>query len=139
MVSHKDVCEAFYDGDKKEGTNMFTNGKTIYSWGHHFPIAHYIGDGTFLYNTDKYSASTSKHQCYVRRVIEDCNTIECNTTEIRNAVEGNPVVVTKTEEYKTVAECLERINNIYKAEGLKRCPIRKLKKELEQWEMIKRL
>ena len=54
-----------------KGSCFFFNGKTIYSYGHHFPIATLFthpetGRTCYLYNGARYSVSTSKHQGYVR-------------------------------------------------------------------------
>jgi hypothetical protein len=51
------------------GSTVFCDPAAIYSWGRHFPMAHYVGeqDGkhVFLKNSDHYSNSTSCHQGYV--------------------------------------------------------------------------
>ncbi|MFA5053837.1 MAG: hypothetical protein WC565_07250 [Parcubacteria group bacterium] len=51
--------------------NVFCEGKAVYSYGHHFPMAYYREewkDGArFVLNGDRYSSSTSKHQADVRR------------------------------------------------------------------------
>jgi hypothetical protein len=50
-------------------TPLFIEGDTIYSYGHHFPLARRNGDGTFWVNPDKYSVTTSKQQSMVRSAI----------------------------------------------------------------------
>lgn len=55
------------DGEGR-GSNMFYEGDSIYSYGHHFKIAQKY-HGVVLYNEDTYSPTTSKHQCYVRGAV----------------------------------------------------------------------
>jgi hypothetical protein len=50
-------------------TPLFIEGDTIYSYGHHFPLARRNSDGTFWVNPDKYSITTSKQQGMVRYAI----------------------------------------------------------------------
>ena len=86
MVSHDDVAKAWIQGRKLTGHNVFTDGKTIYSYGEHFPIAH-KKDKAILFNTNKYSSSTSKHQSIVgRNIPEGYKVYECNTGEIIDAI-----------------------------------------------------
>lgn len=55
------------------GSNFFFEGTSIYSYGHHFEVGRIVknkqGKKAFLINEDYYSATTSKHQCYVRNAI----------------------------------------------------------------------
>ena len=50
-------------------TPLFIEGDTLYSYGHHFPLARRNADGTFWVNPDKYSTTTSKQQGLVRYAI----------------------------------------------------------------------
>lgn len=56
---------------RSNNSNLYFEGRTIYSYGRHFPIASYITDDIILLNSDRYSSSTGKHQSYVRRAISD--------------------------------------------------------------------
>lgn len=56
------------DGRSNNG-NLFFHGKTIYSYGYHFPIASFITADTVLVNSDRYSISTGKQQGYVANAI----------------------------------------------------------------------
>lgn len=54
------------------GHNLWCNGRIIYSYGSHFPVARFLGEHpkwgrTFVKNSDKYSNSTSCHQSTVAR------------------------------------------------------------------------
>jgi len=53
--------------------NLFFDGDTIYSYGHHFPIARHVtnerGEAAVLFNSASYSSTTAKHKSDVRRAI----------------------------------------------------------------------
>lgn len=51
-----------HDQGRTNNGNVFFTGDTIYSYGHHFPMAHFIDNNTVLVNNDSYSVSTSSHQ-----------------------------------------------------------------------------
>lgn len=71
-MNHEEVTKRFAarqinkrSGDVEwSGNNVYCRGNVIYSYGSHFPMAIYIGDGPFQFvrNADKYSVSTSRHQ-----------------------------------------------------------------------------
>ena len=69
--------------------DYFNNGRgtpyIVYSWGRHFPIYAYVY-GKWYENTDKYSASTSRHQTQAR---PDANTIKVNTKDINSMLLSN--------------------------------------------------
>jgi hypothetical protein len=54
---------------KNPSRNFFFTGKTIYSYGNHFPIAKYIDSETLLITYRGYSNTTSKHISVVRSAI----------------------------------------------------------------------
>ena len=68
MTSHRDVANnwAQKTGKGRNGFNMFYEGDTIYSYGHHFPIARHTvdvdGEAVILQTTAKWSVSTAKHK-----------------------------------------------------------------------------
>ena len=68
MTSHEEVARLFAHRQKGKGFNVYTDGKTIYSYGDHWPIAVWIGGICYL-NTSKTSVSTSKHTTYVERAV----------------------------------------------------------------------
>jgi hypothetical protein len=115
MTSHYEVAQAFMGGNKLTGSRMFTDGTTIWSYGRHFAISTKIGD-VYLFNTDKRSSSTSHHQSIVRSALGDVDYIECNTTEIEEAVRHpeRPIVITKELEPATVSGALEILKKSYK-------------------------
>jgi len=88
-MKNKDIAEMFASG-KHEGKvdNLIIEGNTIYSYGKHFPIAIRIWDGNeakYLWNSDKYSSTTSRHQSLVFRAIGGKDKIlkELNTLEMK--------------------------------------------------------
>ena len=67
-MNHQDLVRKFRDG-KTSGTasNMFIDGDTLYSYGHHFPLLVRMPWG-YLQNGDKYSVTTSSHQSHCRHL-----------------------------------------------------------------------
>lgn len=70
MVAH---LWAHEQEESASGSNFFFEGTSIYSYGHHFEVGRIVknkqGKKAYLINEDYYSATTSKHQCYVRNAI----------------------------------------------------------------------
>ncbi len=124
MVSDKDVTKAWKEGKKRKGNSMFTDGITVYSWGEHFPIATKIGN-KILFNSDKYSNSTSKHQSYTRSVCDDY--VECNTEQIIEAINSpnEPIIIVKEIQHDTIQACLENMKIIFNLKK-KRFPMKKM-------------
>ena len=65
--SNYDVAHRWANGigSKCNGSHMFSDGDCIYSYGYHFMIARKY-KGVVLFNEERYSNSTTKHQAYVR-------------------------------------------------------------------------
>jgi hypothetical protein len=83
------LSEMFVNGlTDGKGNNMFVEGDVIYSYGHHFPIAIRMKNGTFLCNEDKYSVTTGKHKSYVRRYIPSKMLISSNTKEMKDIIDN---------------------------------------------------
>ncbi|UIY29201.1 hypothetical protein LZK73_21955 [Neorhizobium galegae] len=79
MSTHNEVAHAWahQTGRHRKGFNMFYEGDTIYSYGHHFPIARLVqtDEGTVvLFTTRTYSVSTSKHKTYTARAVAHLKT-----------------------------------------------------------------
>jgi hypothetical protein len=70
---HQEVCHVWAHGVDRSirAGNVSTSGdgRTIYSYGLHFPMARRVSASLYLVNPDRYSVSTGKHQGYVRRAI----------------------------------------------------------------------
>jgi len=68
-MSHQQVAEEFAHGATKgQGSRMFIEGDTIYSYGHHFPIAKRYKGG-YVFTEDGYSSSTNHHKSIVQQAI----------------------------------------------------------------------
>jgi len=74
------VAKAFAERRAASGSNLWTDGKTI--WSYSTRIAHHAGYITWL-NTRKYSVSTSRHQSYVRYQIPAGNVMEYEGEEAK--------------------------------------------------------
>lgn len=71
FMKNQDVADMFAEGATSGSTdNLFIEGDTIYSYGHHFPIARRIGQNKFLFTTKGYSQTTSVHKGRVMRALE---------------------------------------------------------------------
>ncbi len=58
------------EGRNPQG-NFYFQGKTIYSYGGHFPIASFVAPGVVLITTRGYSSTTSRHIWHVRRALHN--------------------------------------------------------------------
>lgn len=81
MSTHNEVAHAWANqtGRHRKGFNMFYEGTTIYSYGHHFPIARIVEteEGpVVLMTTESYSVSTAKHITYTRRAVSHMKVFE---------------------------------------------------------------
>lgn len=83
MARTEDVAVAFAQGATKGKANsMFIEGNTIYSYGHHFPIAIRKEGKVAWFNSSGYSKTTAIHKGRVRRALEGAGfTLENKTTE----------------------------------------------------------
>lgn len=63
-------------GERCTGSHMFFEGNIIYSYGYHFRIA-IKWNGHVLYNEERYSNSTSKHQGYVLGACSHMDVVTC--------------------------------------------------------------
>jgi len=65
VFSNNELPHVWAHGTQEEGRNpqnsFFFNGRTIYSYGYHFPIAVRMDDNVYLLTTRGYSNTTSKH------------------------------------------------------------------------------
>lgn len=77
--SNWDVAHRFATniGEHCTGSNMFFEGNVIYSYGHHFPIAIKY-NGKLLWNDDRYSNSTARHQSYVMGACGHYDFVHCS-------------------------------------------------------------
>jgi len=52
-----------------KGSHFYFEGRTIFSYGEHFPIAHWLDSETVLFTSEGYSVTTAKHKGYVSSAI----------------------------------------------------------------------
>ena len=68
--------------EARNSGNFYFNGKTIYSYGAHFPIAKHVtnegGETAVLFTKRGYSNTTSKHMAIVRQAANHLNVIKCD-------------------------------------------------------------
>lgn len=89
------------DAGRSNNGNVFFHGPTIYSYGHHFPLAHFFTDNIVLINGDSYSNSTSKHQSYVRQAVNHKERIYLSTRVINSITFDNTFNTTAQSHLKT--------------------------------------
>ena len=72
LRNHDEVAHVWAQQLQHEGraSNVFFYGKTIYSYGEHFPMARFEKKNVVLMNSNSYSVSTSKHQSIVLRALD---------------------------------------------------------------------
>jgi len=87
-LCHKWANQEQESGRTSNGT-MFFNGSTIYSYGHHFPIAKHIvneqGQRAVLYTERSYSNTTAKHKSHVWMSCKNDNIIYCSNPNSSHA------------------------------------------------------
>lgn len=77
------------DSAKNSGHNFYFSGKTIYSYGSHFPIAKHAandkGEACVLFTERSYSNTTAKHIIATRQACRHLNLIYCYSPEASHA------------------------------------------------------
>jgi hypothetical protein len=71
LKNHDEVAHIWAQQSQDEGNSnhMFFEGKSIFSYGHHFEIARFYNNNTVLFTVRDYSSSTSQHKSIVRQAI----------------------------------------------------------------------
>lgn len=103
--------EETLDGRSSDGRMMF-RGPTIYSYGTHFPIAHFTGklDGNgrdvVLYNSQSRSVSTSKHQSIVRGALHGLSVVVVSVPDLQEFLNarGKKLASIKRELFTSACE-----------------------------------
>jgi hypothetical protein len=141
MVKHYDLAKSFANGATKgTASRMFIEGKAIYSYGKHFPIAARFSWG-FLFNSDGYSQSTSKHKSYVHRALMG-TIVECNTEQIKLAIDCNdyhePIVIVRDIHKPTMNSIFHDLRQVLKERGV-RMNVKKIQENIENKILVKTL
>ena len=128
------TIDAFLRGealDLKEAA-VFTDGATIYSYNTGFPIAKHLGAGIYLFNNDKYSVTTSRHQAAVKAALDNHaqRIYLCNTAEIINARAGEPVILKRPARPSSLDEAMRLVGEVAKERGVKRPPVGKWTRQI---------
>lgn len=104
-MKNKEVCQDFVNEHDSKTKNLFseeTNGKRVlYSYGYHFPLCVVLGDGTKLFNSSGYSATTSQHKGDMARafgfdnfkdLVENLNGIILfNTDQLKQIIDNSEI------------------------------------------------
>lgn len=85
--------------------SIYFEGKTIYSYGRHFPMASFLNDHVVLVNSDSYSISTSKHQNYVSYAINHKERAYASTAVLKAAADWYS---SDTQRKLAIAQALKR-------------------------------
>ena len=120
--SHDDVAKYWVEGKYYKGKSMFAEEGVIYSWGNHFPIAKFISEDKVLFNIDKYSFSTSKHQYIVSlRIPKDIEVITCSTSELLHNINypDEPIIIKVEKGFSEYGEIVEQVKKYFKNRGIK--------------------
>ena len=94
-LSNLSIAQRFADGKTKgKGNHVFIEEDTIYSYGHHFPIAKRITSKftQYLFNTNGYSMTTAKHKSSVLSAIGYKNVLyimDCDLDNLGKQFESN--------------------------------------------------
>ena len=114
MVAH---LWAHEQEESASGSNFFFEGTSIYSYGYHFEVGRIVknkqGKKAYLINEDYYSATTSKHQCYVRNAIPTWAMVFSvgdnisDTGNMRFVASKLESIKKSNEKYKRAKEALE--------------------------------
>ena len=123
METNEKIANMFTNGiENGKSLNMFIEGKTIYSYGFHFPISKKIkiNNNTYLYlfNNNGYSNTTEKHKSLVLRELKNLNNNiiligDCNLDNIKPQIKQNNEKIQENN-IKIKRTRTERTFNFYK-------------------------
>lgn len=114
------------ESGKTPNRNLFFEGKTIYSYGYHFPLARFATDDIVLVNKDSYSVSTSKHQGYVRNAITHKQQLFVSTQVLKafaDYKDSHPVLFPPAIQDIVIEEAFKDFDN-----GMQRAAKRRVKR-----------
>lgn len=121
-MNNREVCHLWANQSRPaaSGSNLFFDGPTLYSYGRHFPVASIVphpvtGRAIALFNRERYSNSTSKHQSYAHSAASHltCHFV-CQrdvTTKPRNAAQLDKMIRDAEEADKAEGEAKRRRAN----------------------------
>jgi hypothetical protein len=98
-MKNSELAKDFAFGSTEgKGSNMFIDGRAIYSYGYHFPIAFRLFDGVAIFNQSGYSNSTSRHKGYVARALQSAR----YRLEFVNTEKLKQIIDSKVTEFKDI-------------------------------------
>ena len=100
LKNHDEVAHVWAQQLQHEGraNNVFFYGKTIYSYGEHYPIAKFQKKNVVLMNSETYSVSTSKHGSIVLRAL-DLDTVKVFHVPYTGSEKEKPYHLLNVESY----------------------------------------
>lgn len=112
-MNNRQIAKDFANGETDgKGSNLFIEGDTIYSYGHHFPIAKryktLLGEEITLFNSNDYSSTTASHKSYVINALNG-TILECPNCEIDKAKEYLDKKLNEAIEKEKRARTLKRV------------------------------
>jgi hypothetical protein len=135
MVRHNEVAQAWANGQKLTGSRMYTDGKTVWSYGSHWPIATWVNDDTILFNMSSYgSSSTSGHTSKVWNKLPKVRVIKTDTKTILRHLNypSDVIVVENIVDPEELHQLLEIMKTFFKSKGVKRYPKKKIEEQFTQ-------
>jgi len=87
LSNHDEVAHVWAQQSQHEGKagNIFFRDKTLYSYGEHFWLGHFVTPEIVFLNSDSYSVSTSKHQSITCRAVSHKDTFTVPSQNDHNA------------------------------------------------------
>lgn len=123
--SNSKVAEAWVKQSPCEGkgSNFFFRGKTIYSYGEHFPVAEFVSDDTVAITMQHPSVTTGMHTSMVRKALCSSPYKVINVIFGRQGVSHDATIAAHTREIK---KCIDkaksaRINKEFWLKQHERC------------------
>lgn len=84
-MNRKQVCESFATQHpaRAKASALYYDGPVAYSYGEHFPLAIITGPKQVTVNSDRYSATTSRHQSMMRAALRGFEITEADTAALK--------------------------------------------------------
>lgn len=102
VMPSREVTHVWASQQQPAGRNgkrtLYFDGPTIYSYGNHWPLAHFLRPDVVIINADTYGNSTSRHASYTRqalpRHVETIHIPECGAVRefLRNSDNPKPLL-----------------------------------------------
>ena len=91
VMPTSEVCHTWaqqcQDNARNSSESVFFQGDTIYSYGHHFPMARILAGGRVLITTRTYSVTTSGHLSQAWRAVNHLESVQVNNVKAESKKE----------------------------------------------------